>query len=185
MTKPYIIDSKILIGNYILPTPDLHVTPLNTIAMSGEGDYVDNMGIIANPNVQGLGCSVDTTALEMSTNMGWNFPNFVRSYFNTDTSAYNNCTPVSDEEIIKNQRFEVHPNPLGRKAEINTHQRKIVYYNLYDLKGNQLSKNSDYKLRQNDDAYLFINKKLKGGMYLLSGVFADKGQFNIKLLINN
>ncbi|MGC9332231.1 MAG: hypothetical protein ACP5DZ_10220, partial [Bacteroidales bacterium] len=101
------------------------------------------------------------------------------------TSAYNNCTPVSDEEIIKNQRFYVHPNPIDRKAEINTHQRKIVYYNLYDLKGNQLSKNSDYKLRQNDDAYLFINKKLKGGMYLLSGVFADKGQFNIKLIINN
>jgi hypothetical protein len=183
--KSYIIDSKILIGNYFFPMPDLHVTPLNTIAMSGEGDYVDNMGIIANPNVQGLGCSVDTTALEMSTNMGWNFPNFVRSYFNTDTSAYNNCTPFSDEEIIKNQRFEVHPNPLGRKAEINTHHRKIIYYNLYDLKGNQLSKDKDYKLRQNDDAYLFINKKLKGGMYLLSGVFADKGQFNIKLLINN
>ncbi|MDD2386210.1 MAG: T9SS type A sorting domain-containing protein, partial [Bacteroidales bacterium] len=104
--------------------------------------------------------------------------------FNTDSTAYN-CNQVTVEDVIRNQAFEVYPNPFDRETEIKTNNREIIYYNLYDLKGNQLSKNKDYKLRQNDDAYLFINKKLKGGIYLLSVVFADKGQFNIKLIINN
>ncbi|MDY0142267.1 MAG: hypothetical protein RBR97_10265 [Bacteroidales bacterium] len=181
--KSYIMDSKTLIGSFYFPIPDLHLTPLNTIIMSGE--FMENIGEIEHPDVLGIGCSVNENAYYISNNPGWNFPNFVRSYFNTDSTAYNNCNPVSTADVIKNQAFEVFPNPFSKQTEINTNNREIIYYNLYDIKGNQLSKNKDYKLRQNDDAYLFINKKLKGGIYLLSVVFADKGQFNIKLIINN
>ena len=181
--KSYIINSRILIGNYFFPMPDLHLTPVNTIIMSGE--FRENIGVIEHPNVRGIGCSVNENTFYISNNPGWNFPNFVRSYFNTDSTAYNNCNPVTVEDVIKNQAFEVYPNPFSKQAEINTNNREIIYYKLYDLKGNQLSENKEYKFKQDDYNYIFTNKKLKGGIYILSGVFEDKGQFNIKLSINN
>ncbi|MDD4216771.1 MAG: T9SS type A sorting domain-containing protein, partial [Bacteroidales bacterium] len=123
-------------------------------------------------------------ALTITNNTAWNCPNFVRSYFNADSTAYN-CDLVSVEDVIRNQVFEVYPNPFDKQTEINTNNREIIYYKLYDLKGNQLSENKEYKFKQDDYNYIFTNKKLKGGIYILSGVFEDKGQFNIKLSINN
>jgi hypothetical protein len=180
--KQYIMDSKTLIGNYFFPIPDLHLTPLNTIIMSGE--FRENIGVIEHPDVLGIGCSVNENGFYISNNPGWNFPNFVRSYFNTDSTAYN-CNQVSVDDVIKNQFIEVYPNPFDTETEINTNNREIIYYNLYDLKGNRMILNRDFKLRKTDDAYVFINKKLKGGIYILSGMFADKEQFNIKLNVNN
>ncbi|MDD2635774.1 MAG: T9SS type A sorting domain-containing protein, partial [Bacteroidales bacterium] len=153
-----------------------------TIIISG--DLADTIAEIQFPNNIGLSCSVNQNVLTISNNTAWNFPNFVRSYFNTDPTAYNNCNPVSTEDVIRNQVFEVYPNPFDKQTEINTNNREIIYYNLYDLKGNQLSISKDYKLKKQNNTYLFTNKKLKGGIYILSGVFADKGQFNIKLSIN-
>ncbi|HNQ68100.1 MAG TPA: hypothetical protein PKN32_06970 [Bacteroidales bacterium] len=178
----YIMGSKTLIGNYSFPIPDLHLTPLNTIIIGG--DLRENIGVIEHPDVLGIGCSVNENALTITNNTAWNFPNFVRSYFNTDSTAYN-CNQVSVDDVISNQTFEVYPNPFAKQAEIKTYNREIIYYNLYDLKGNQMTQNNDYKLRKTDDAYVFVNKKLNGGIYILSGVFADKEQFNIKLSVNN
>jgi len=178
--KTAILNSKTYIGPYGFNCPDLHLTPLNTIIMTG--DQVDTIGVIEFPDEQGLACSVIPNALTITNNTAWNCPNFICSYFNTDTTAYN-CTQATAEQVIKNQRFKVYPNPLNKQATINTKGRKIVYYNLYDLKGNKQIENKQYKLKQQDNTYLFTNKKLKGGIYILSGVFADKGQFNIKLII--
>lgn len=179
--KISILNSKTYIGSYLFSIPDLHITPLNTIIMTGE--QIDTIGVIEYPNEQGLACSVNPNALTITNNTAWNCPNFICSYFNTDTTAYN-CNTSTTEQVIKNQRFKVFPNPLNKQATINTTGREIIYYNLYDLKGKQQTKNKAYKLKQQDNTYLFTNKKLKGGIYILSGVFADKGQFNIKLIIN-
>jgi len=176
-----ILNSKTYIGSYLFSIPDLHLTPLNTIIMTGE--IADTIGVIEFPNEQGLACSVIPNALTITNNTAWNCPNFVRSYFNTDTTAYN-CNTQTVEQVIKKQRFKVYPNPLHKQATINTKGKKIIYYNLYDIKGKRQTKNKAYKLKQTDNSYLLTNKKLKGGIYILSGVFADKGQFNIKLIIN-
>jgi hypothetical protein len=179
--KNFIINSKIYIGFYLFMMPDIHLTSLNTIIMTGEQS--DSVGVIEYPNNQGLACSVNPNALTITNNTAWNCPNFICSYFNTDTTAYN-CSQTTTEEVIKNQKFKVYPNPLNKQATIETKGREIIYCNLYNMKGKQLTKNKDYKLKQTDNTYLFTNKKLKGGIYILSGVFADKGQFNIKLIIN-
>ena len=179
--KTFILNSKTYIGSYLMSIPDLHLTPLNTIIMTGEQS--DSIGVIEYPNEQGLACSVNPNVLTITNNTAWNCPNFICSYFNTDTTVYN-CSQTTTEEVIKNQRFKVFPNPLNKQATIETKGRKIIYCNLYNIKGKQQRKNKDYKLKQQDNTYLFTNKKLKGGIYILSGVFADKGQFNIKLIIN-
>ncbi len=180
--KSYIMDSKTLIGNYFFPIPDLHLTPINTILITG--DLLNTVGLIQYPNNDGISCSVIPNALTITNNTAWNCPNFVRSYFNTDSTAYN-CDQVSVEDVIRNQAFEVYPNPFSKQTKIKTYSREITYYNLFDLKGNQLLKDNDYRLRKTDDAYVLINKKLKGGIYILSGMFTDKEQFNIKLNVNN
>ena len=185
--KSYIMDSKTLIGNYFFPIPDLHLTPLNTIIISGEHAFdppEGYIGVIENPNVRGIGCSVNENAFYISRNPGWNFPNFVRSYFNTDSSVYN-CNTVTVEDVIKNQAFEIYPNPFSKQAEIKTYDKEIIYYDLFDLKGNKLLKDKDYKLRQIDNAYIFVNETLKEGIYILTCRFSDNKFFNLKLSVIN
>lgn len=173
----------VYVSNYTIFYGDAQYSPIDSIIYFSRA-YTDTIAIIHNPNANGIGCNFEDIGITLNgRNIQSFFPNFITSFFNSDTLEYN-CNSVTIEQIIRNQKFEAYPNPLNKSATINTFGKEILNYNLFDTKGKQLIKNEDYKLKRQDELYLFTNKKLKGGIYILSGVFADQGQFNIKLSIN-
>jgi len=140
--------------------------------------YNDTLGIISNPNAYGLACGVDDAAIPLSRTCYTTLPNFISSYFNSDSTAY--ATNV--EQIQEKQQYEVYPNPFNTETNINTANKTIEQYSLYDSKGSTISKDF-FQLKKLDNSYLFTNKKLKGSLYFLTGTFSNKEVFSIQLLI--
>ncbi|MGC9332233.1 MAG: T9SS type A sorting domain-containing protein [Bacteroidales bacterium] len=179
--KPYILNSKTLVASLFTIAPDLQLTPLNNIIISGD---CDTISVIEQPNNQGTSCSVNTNVITLFNESKTKMPNFICSYFNDDTSAYN-CDTSTYKKSFSSVNLSIYPNPVQNKAIINTNGKAITQFSLFDITGKKID-NNQYLLKKNSNGkYMFNNLKLKGGMYLLSGVFADKGQFNIKIIINN
>ncbi|MDD4218464.1 MAG: hypothetical protein PHZ24_14155 [Bacteroidales bacterium] len=173
----------VYVSNYTVFYGDGQYSPIDSIIYFARA-YTDTLAIIHNPNASGIACDFEDIGITLNgRNIQSFFPNFIVSFFNTDTVEYN-CHNVTIAEVIRNQKFEVYPNPLYEQATINTFCKEITSYNLFDTKGKQLIKDEDYKLKRQYDSYLFTNKKLTGGIYILTGLFADKDQFNIKIVIN-
>jgi hypothetical protein len=181
LTATDIENSKqlVYVSNYLVFFYDGQYSPIDSTIFFSRA-YTDTLAIIHNPNASGIACDFEDIGITLNgRNIQSVFPNFITSFFNTDTTVY-----TTIKYSVKNQKNNVYPNPFNEKAVINTNSQIIKSFNLFNIKGIQMDNNKDYKLRQTDDAYLFINKKLKGGIYILSGVFANKEQFNIKIIIN-
>ncbi len=181
LTASNIENSKqlVYVSSYLVYFYDGQYSPIDSTIFFSRA-YTDTLAIIHNPNASGIACDFENIGITLNgRNVITNFPNFITSFFNTDTTVYTKI-----KYSLKNKKNNVYPNPFNEKAVINTNSQIIKSFNLFNIKGIQMDNNKDYKLRQTDDAYLFINKKLKGGIYILSGVFANKEQFNIKLIIN-
>ncbi len=155
---------------------DMQIGPDNKIYASRINN--DTLGIINNPNSYGLTCGVNYAAIPLTRTCYTTLPNFISSYFNSDSTAY--ATNV--EQIQEKQQYEVYPNPFNTETNINTANKTIEQYNLYDSKGSTMSKDF-FQLKKTDNSYLFTNNKLKGGLYFLNGTFTNKEVFSIQLLI--
>ncbi|MDD3860469.1 MAG: T9SS type A sorting domain-containing protein [Bacteroidales bacterium] len=178
--ESYISNSKTLIGSYLILYSDLQLTPFNEIIISGECDTVS---VIEQPNNQGTSCSVNTNVLTLSNTCGCNLPNFIRSYFNADTSSYN-CDTATYIKKYSDKNVSVYPNPLNSNAIVNTNGKIIKRFALFDLTGKIIDFNQYQFEIVSNHKYMFNNFNLKGGIYFLNVQFENGELFKVKLIIN-
>jgi hypothetical protein len=157
---------------------DMQIGPDNKIYASRT--FLDSLGVVSNPNEYGLACNAVTGGIHLSNVCYTTLPNFITSYFNTDTTAF---TKINPNKVIEKQKYDAYPNPFSTETIIDTENKEIEQYNMIDSKGSVVSENN-YKLYKSDNAYVLINKNMKGGLFFFNGTFTNKEVFSIQLIIN-
>ena len=89
-------------SEYVIPTPSagsgggVQMGPDLKVYTSISGSPV--MSVINDPDVLGVGCNFQDTAVVMTGNGRWGLPTFVQSFFNTSFSCSNLCVGDSNSE---------------------------------------------------------------------------------------
>lgn len=162
---------------------DMQNTPDNKIIASiATTQYVS---VINNPNVYGIACNVVDSALFLNGRYcGVSLPNFIQSYFDTDTST--TCFPVSIyEQGVNDTVLKLFPNPFCDFTNIDIYNiyknSETVKIKVYDIIGKEIR----------DEIIIALNGKLilkrgnlNPGIYLLQ-IYFQNIYYLKKIIITN
>jgi hypothetical protein len=140
--------------------------------------------IIQNPNATGVACNFIDSAFSLNGKMCMaSLPNFISSYFDTDTSTNCFLTNIEGKEI-PNSLMTVFPNPAfnTNNITIKTYTVAITYICLYSLTGKEVTIKQEFTEGQ----IMLDISGIETGIYLLKLKDNDNNQIAVeKLVIQN
>jgi len=148
----------------------------------GSKNQVPYLRAINYPNADGISCSLVDSAVDLKGRICQSgFPEFLSSYFYTDTS-----TGIL-EQTIQKEIINVYPNPIINTAtiEISNYNKNIknIKVNIFDILGN-LNSISYTEINDKDKIKLILNAgDLSPGIYLLK-VTVDQKIYSQKIIIS-
>ncbi len=140
--------------------------------------------IIQNPNASGVACNfIDSAFYLNGKECMTSFPNFISSYFDTDSATNCFLTNIEAKEIPKSL-IPVFPNPAFNTnyITIKTNGIKITHIGLYSLTGKEVMIKQEFSEGQ----IMLDISGIETGIYLLKLKDNDNNQIAVeKLVIQN
>lgn len=166
---------------------DFQNTPLNNIiAAKSHNQYI---AIIENPNEIGLACGFVDSSLYLGGRYCYvSLPNFIQSYFDSDSST--TCFQTKTQDVKPyNQKLEIYPNPFHDYTNIKIPKEIIknneIAISVIDLLGKNYSFSySINNLSEYTEIKIEKPYSLKEGLYFLR-VKTPKTEYFEKIIITN
>ncbi len=176
-----IVDSKITIAYPMVSCADMRLGPDGKIYVSHDGDNF--VGVIHNPNEYGVSCNYQDTGAYVS-DIWWkvcnqSLPNFIESYFYTDTIS-DPCNQTDINENIEQNTISIYPNPA--KDNLTIFINSNVYNNgnitIHDILGRKMYKT---KIKGNN-LYKIDVSEYPSGIYNFNIQYNEK-YYNKKFIV--